>query len=40
MIGGSYVLSAMVYGVAAGSILLPLSVVVDALGKRLWRRKR
>ena len=37
MIGGSYVLSAMVYGVALAAILLPLSVIVDALARRLKR---
>jgi hypothetical protein len=37
VIGGSYVLSAMVYGVAAVAILLPLSVIVDALTRRLKR---
>lgn len=37
MIGGSYVLSAMVYGAAAGAILLPLSVIVDAVVRR-WKR--
>ncbi len=37
MIGGSYVLSAMVYGVALVAILLPLSVIVDALTRRRRR---
>lgn len=37
MIGSSYVLSAMVYGVAAVALLLPLSVIVETLGKR-WKR--
>lgn len=37
MIGGSYILSSLVWGVAAVAILLPLSVIVEAVGKR-WKR--
>lgn len=37
MIGGSYILSSMVYGAVAGIVLLPLSVIVDAVVRR-WKR--
>ena len=37
MIWGSYVWSAMVYGAVAGIVLLPLSVIVDAVVRR-WKR--
>lgn len=38
MIGGSYILSAMVIGVALVAILLPLSVIVEALYLRRFRK--
>lgn len=37
MIWGSYVLSAMVYGIAAGVSLIPVAVVA-VIGQTLYRR--